>query len=58
MNFDLIYFLFIAIPVTHLFLYQINNFDSKNPASCLKIFKSNNYLGIIIFLNILVGKLL
>ena len=58
MNFDLIYFLFIAIPVTHLFLYQISNFDSKNPASCLKIFKSNNYLGIIIFLNILVGKLL
>ena len=58
MNFDLIYFLFIAISVTHLFLYQISNFDSKNPASCLKIFKSNNYLGIIIFLNILVGRLL
>ena len=58
MNFDLIYFLFIAIPVTHLFFYQINNFNSKNPASCLRIFKSNNYLGIIIFLNILVGRLL
>ena len=57
MNFDLIYFLFIAIPVIHLFFYQINNFNSKNPASCLRIFKSNNYLGIIIFLNILVGRL-
>ena len=57
MNFDLIYFLFIIIPIIHLFFYQINNFNSKNPASCLRIFKSNNYLGIIIFLNILVGRL-
>ena len=57
MNFDLIYFLFIAIPIIHLFFYQINNFNSKIPDSCLRIFKSNNYLGIIIFLNILVGRL-
>ena len=56
MNFNLIYFLSITIPIMHLFFYQINNFDSKNPASCLKIFKSNNYLGIIIFFNILVGR--
>ena len=56
MNFNSIYFLSITIPIIHLFFYQINNFDSKNPASCLKIFKSNNYLGIIIFLNILVGR--
>ena len=56
MNFNSIYFLSITIPIIHLFFYQINNFDSKNPASCLKIFKSNNYLGMIIFLNILVGR--
>ena len=56
MNFNSIYFLSITIPIIHLFFYQINNFDSKNPASCLKIFKSNNYLGIIIFFNILVGR--
>ena len=56
MNFNSIYFLSITIPIIHLFFYQINNFDSKNPASCLKIFKSNNYLGIIIFFNILIGR--
>ena len=56
MNFSLVYFLFIFIPIMHLF-YQINNFDSKNPTSCLKVFKSNNNLGIIIFFNILIGKL-
>ena len=57
MNFNLMYFLFLIIPMIHLFFYQINNFDSKNPSSCLKIFKSNNYLGIIIFFNILIGRL-
>ena len=56
MNFSLVYFLFILIPIIHLF-YQINNFDSGNPTSCLKVFKSNNNLGIIIFFNILIGKL-
>ena len=56
MNFNSIYFLSITIPIIHLFFYQINNFDSKNPTSCLKIFKSNNYLGMIIFFNILVGR--
>ena len=56
MNFNSVYFISITIPIIHLFFYQINNFDSKNPASCLKIFKSNNYLGIIIFFNILVGR--
>ena len=56
MNFSLVYFLFILIPIIHL-INQINNFDSKNPTSCLKVFKSNNNLGVIIFFNILIGKL-
>ena len=57
MNFNLIYFLFLTIPIMHLFFFQINTFDSKNPSLCLRIFKSNNYLGIIILSNILIGKL-
>ncbi len=56
MSFSPVYFLLILIPIIHL-IYQINNFDSKNPTSCLKVFKSNNSLGIIIFFNILIGKL-
>ena len=58
MSFNLIYFLSIMIPIIHLFFYQIKTFDTKNPSSCLKVFKSNNYLGIIIFCNILIGKLI
>ncbi len=56
MSFNQLYFLFIIIPITHLFFYQIKNFDTQNPSSCLKVFKSNNYLGIIVFCNILIGK--
>ena len=57
MNFNLIYFLFLLLPIMHLFFFQINTFDSKNPSLCLRIFRSNNYLGIIIFSNILMGRL-
>jgi 4-hydroxybenzoate polyprenyltransferase len=39
-----------------LFLYQVYNFDYKNTKNCLKIFKSNNFFGVIILLNILIGK--
>ena len=57
MNFSLVYFVFILIPIIHLFFYQLNNFDSKDPVLCLKVFKSNNFLGIIVFCNILIGRL-
>jgi 4-hydroxybenzoate polyprenyltransferase len=52
---NLFYFLAIA-PFLHLFFYQIKNFKSNDPKICLKIFKSNNLFGLVIFLNILVVK--
>ena len=33
-------------------------FNPKNPDKCLEIFKSNNFLGILVFINILVGKII
>jgi 4-hydroxybenzoate polyprenyltransferase len=42
----------------HLFLYQIKKFKTDNSEMCLKLFKSNNFLGFIIFGNILLGKIL
>ena len=56
MNFNNIFYFFMIIPIFHLFFYQLNNFDLKNPKNCLKIFKSNNFLGFLIFLNLLIGK--
>ncbi len=56
MKFNYIYYLLMIIPLFHLFFYQIKIFDSKNSSSCLKAFKSNNFFGLIIFLNILIVK--
>ena len=56
MQFKLIYYILILIPFMHLFFYQMKIFDLYNPSSCLKAFKSNNFFGLIIFLNILIVK--
>ena len=52
---DVFYFMMI-FPFLHLFFYQIKIFKSENPSSCLKAFKSNNLLGLIILINILISK--
>ena len=57
MNFDNVYFLFLILPAMHLF-YQIKVLNIKDGNVCLKIFKSNNMLGLIIFINLLIGKLI
>jgi len=58
MNFEIYYFMFLFITLMHLFFIQIKNLNIKNPADCLKKFKSNNFLGLIIVINILIGKLI
>jgi 4-hydroxybenzoate polyprenyl transferase len=57
MKFNSIFYLCLFIPVLHLFLYQIYNFNFKDSTNSLKIFKTNNLLGMIIFFNILIGKI-
>ena len=56
MNFNTIFYLFIIIPILHLFFNQIYNFNFKNPKNSLRVFKSNNLLGLIILFNILIAK--
>ena len=52
------YFFMFAIPVSlHLLLFQIHRFDQFNKERCLSIFKSNNFLGLIILVNIFLGKI-
>ena len=58
MKFSYIYFIGLIIIAYHLFIYQIKNLNIKKPKICLKIFKSNNLIGLLIFLNILIGKIL
>ena len=56
MKLNTIFYFFILIPTAHLLFYQIYNFNYKDPKNCLKIFKSNNFFGVIILCNILIGK--
>jgi len=56
MNFSNIFYLSLIIPLYHLFFYQIKFLNIKEPKNCLKIFKSNNLIGVIICANILIGK--
>ena len=57
MNLNYNFYLFMIVPFIHLFLYQIKIFNLKDPSSCLKAFKSNNFFGLLIFLNILIAKI-
>ena len=57
MNYNYFFYLSLLITIIHLFFYQIKLFNSKDPLSCLKVFKSNNITGLIIFCNILIGKI-
>ena len=58
MRFNIIYFMLLILPMYQLFYYQLNKIEIDNPKSCLKKFKTNNFLGLIVFLNIFIGKIL
>ena len=58
MNFSIIYFLLLLVPFFHLFIYQLKKLDIKDPQKCLVLFKSNNFFGLSVYLNLLVGKIL
>ena len=58
MNFKYYYFIFMIFPILHLLVFQIKRLNTNIPFDCLNRFKSNNFLGMIVFINILIGKLL
>ena len=58
MSFKIFYFLFLLLPFLQLFLFQVKKLEINNPNDCLIKFKSNNYLGFFVFINLLIGKLI
>ena len=58
MEFKIYYFLFMIIPILYLMVFQVKKLNTSLTMDCLVKFKSNNLLGLIIFINILVGKLI
>ena len=57
MKFNYIFYIFLTIPILHLFFIQIKNLNIDSPKNCLKLFKSNNVTGFLIFINLLLGKI-
>ena len=51
------FYMSLIIIFFHLFFYQIKNLDIRNTDNCLKKFKSNNFLGFLILISLLIGKL-
>ena len=58
MNFKLFYFMVLVIPTAQLFIFQIKNLKISDTNDCLVKFKSNNFLGLIVLINIFVGKII
>jgi len=56
MKFNNLFFIILILPFLHLFAYQVKNIKINDTSNCLKIFKSNNFFGLLILLTILVGK--
>ena len=57
-EFNELYFIFLITIIYHMYFFQLKNFNSKEPSNCLEIFKSNNFLGLLIFISVLIGKLI
>ena len=51
------FFLFSLIIGYHLFFLQLNKVNLNDSLSCLKCFKSNNILGLLVFISLIVGKI-
>jgi len=58
LKFDYIFFMSLALLFYHLFFRQISKLNIKIKKNCLEIFKSNNEIGLLIFISIIIGKIL
>ena len=56
MGYNIFYFIFMIVVIFHLFYVQLKKLKIESEVNCLKIFKSNNLVGLIIFVNLIIGK--
>jgi 4-hydroxybenzoate polyprenyltransferase len=50
------YFLYVIVVIQMLY-FQLRKLDINNSLNCLKIFKSNNYVGLFVLLSLILGKI-
>jgi len=58
MNFNQLYFILLIFTAIHMFYYQLYKLNINNVKQCLDTFKSNNFLGFLTLIAILIGKLI
>ena len=56
-NLNKLFYVIFIIIVLHMIYFQIKKLEIKNKLNCLKIFKSNNFLGLLVFLSLMAGKI-
>ena len=56
MQFGKFYYLTLVVIGFHMFYIQIHKLIFENSKNCLKIFKSNNLLGFIVLISVILGK--
>ena len=56
-EFSKLYFVSLIMIFLQMYYFQLKKFKQNSPSTCLEIFKSNNFLGILVFLTLLIGKL-
>ncbi len=56
MEYNILYFIILIIIFFQLFYFQLKRLKIDSQTSCLQIFKSNNILGLIVFVNLIIGK--
>ncbi len=52
-----VYFIFLLFVFFQIYYFQLKKLNIDSPSSCLKIFKSNNLLGMLVLVSILIGKI-
>ena len=57
MKLNYYYFIFISLAFIQMFFFQIKKLKINDSKICLNIFKSNNFLGSIIFISLIIGKI-
>ena len=57
MKLNSIFYLLIMVIIFQMFYSQLKKLNIKHTASCLKIFKSNNLLGLLVLLSLVIGKI-
>jgi 4-hydroxybenzoate polyprenyltransferase len=50
------FFFFVLLIFIHMFYFQLFKLNINNPNNCLHIFKSNNFLGFLIYIALIIGK--